>query len=188
MVKSTNWRRCNKTPSEKNKNKKIKEIIKEIRNKTETSTTQINYFLEDVPHYTGCFADDELINFSIQSFPSYLICNLDHSSGVGSHWIALRFDRKVVEIFDPLGFNTKLWPKLPVFLLNFLHNLSHHKQIIMSGQVQPSNSLLCGFYCIFYVLNRQNISLNQLMKLFSKRLYKNDSVLAYNFKKSTVNK
>ena len=43
MVKSTNWRRSNKTPSEKNKNKKIKEIIKEIRNKTETSTTQIKF-------------------------------------------------------------------------------------------------------------------------------------------------
>ena len=184
MVKPTNRRWCHKTKTKKNKTQKIKEIVKDIRQKKEASAEKINSFLCNVPNFIGCFADDELKNLSIQSFPAFLICNLDHSSQIGSHWICLRVDRKTVEIFDPLGFNTELWPKLPFFLLNYLRNLSFQKQILFSRHIQPIKSLLCGYYCIFYVLTRQNHSFNQIVKMFSLHLYKNDSVLTYLFNKS----
>ena len=182
MVKSSSRSRGKKTSPRSCKIKIFKEIKKQIKVKKGLSSTKINCFLNKQAHFLGCFADDDLKNLAIQSFPAYLIVNLDKSSQDGSHWICLRIDRKTIEIFDPLGFNTKLWPHKPFYLLNFLHTFSYTRDLIFSVQIQPVTSFLCGFYCAFYVIMREKFSLKQIQRKFSRKLYKNDSVLLHLFK------
>ena len=184
MVKSTNRKRSQKTTSNSCKIEVVKEIKKQIKIKEGLSASKINCILVNEPHFLGCFADDHLRTLSFQSFPAFLFVNLDKSSQVGSHWICLRVDRKTIEIFDPLGFNSKLWPNKPFYLLNFLHNFSFSRKLIFSVQIQPTSSFLCGFYCLFYVLMRQNFSFRNIQRKFSRKLYKNDSILSHLFMKN----
>ena len=104
MVKSTNRKRRNKATASDCKIEIVKEIQKQIKIKKGLSAAKINCLLANESHFLGCFADDDLKNLAIQSFPAYLIVNLDKSSQDGSHWICLRIERKTIDIFDPLGF------------------------------------------------------------------------------------
>ena len=182
MVKSTNRKRRNKATASDCKIKIVKEIQKQIKIKKSLSATKINCLLAKEYNFLECFADDDLSSLVVQSFPAFLIVNLDKSSQLGSHWICLRIDRKTIEIFDPLGFNTRLWPHKPFHLLNFLHNFSFTRDLLFSVQIQPVNSFLCGFYCVFFILMRATFSLRNIQRKFSRKLYKNDSVLKFLFK------
>ena len=177
MVKSSNWSRNRKT-SPSSYQIKIKEKIK---SKKEVSGVEIEHFLIGCPHFVGCYASDYTNDISIQSFPAFVIFNLDPSSKPGSHWIALRIDRSSVEVFDPLGFNLSNWPIIPLSLIDLLRRLGNHRKLLFSRQIQNSSSLLCGYFCIYYILMRQNYSLKKIEKKFSKRVYKNDSILLYRF-------
>ena len=117
MVKSTNRKRSQKTTSNSCKIEVVKEIKKQIKIKEGLSASKINCILVNEPQFPGCFADDHLRTLSVQSFSAFLFVNLDKISQDGSHWICLRVDRKTIEIFDPFGFNSKLWPKKPFFYL-----------------------------------------------------------------------
>ena len=170
-----------KTPTYKTKT--LKEIKEKIKAKQEISGLEIEKFLSCIPNFIGCYSDDHLNYISIQSFPALFILNFDKSSQVGSHWVAVRLDRTSVEIFDPLGFNVSYWPTIPTCLIDFLRRLSFHRKIIISHQLQTSKSVLCGFFCIFYVLLRNKFTLSKIQQKFSKRLHRNDSILLYNFHK-----
>ena len=182
MVNSSSRSRRKKASSRHCKIKIRKEIKKQIKIKKGLSSTKINCILAGAGHFLGCYADDELRHLAVQSFPAFIIVNLDKSSGIGSHWICLRIDRKTIEIFDPLGFNTKLWPHKPFYLLNFLHNFTFTRKLVFSVQIQPVTSFLCGFYCVYFILMRDKLSLKSIQRKFSRKLYKNDSILHYLFK------
>lgn len=157
-----------------------KEIKKESKKKTGITNYRINYFLRDFPNFLGCYAEDELRSLVIKSLPVSLIVNIDHSGLNGSHWILIRIDRKRLEIFDSLGFNVKRWPRLPYFLLDFLHKFSIRRKVFITKEIQPYNSTLCGFYCIFFLYYRSFHSFFDCTRLFSIKLYKNDFIL-FNF-------
>ena len=159
-------------------------IAKKFKTKKGTSSSTITTLLHCVPNFIGCFAENEVSNIIFNSFPCFLIVNIDSSSMPGSHWLALGIFRNQIEIFDPLGFNSKLWPNKPFYLLNFLHNFSFSRKLIFSVQIQPTSSFLCGFYCLFYVLMRQNFSFRNIQRKFSRKLYKNDSILSHLFMKN----
>ena len=154
-------------------------IHKEKRDKTGLAGCQINCILYNIPNFIGCFAQDELKTLIIRSLPVSLIANLDHSGSEGSHWIALRISQKSLEIFDPLGFNVNRWPgKIPYFLLHFLHKFSIHRRVYISKEIQPDNSTLCGFYCIFFLYYRLSHTFTDCLKPFSlTNLGKNDDIL-----------
>ena len=182
MVNSSSRSRRKKASSRHCKVEIRKEIQKQIKVQKGLSSSKINCILADQPNFLGCFADDDLRHIAVQSYPAFLIVNLDKSSGTGSHWVCLRIDRRTIEIFDPLGFNIRLWPQKPFYLLNFLHNFSFSRKLVFSVQIQPINSFLCGFYCVYYILMRDKLSLNNIQRKFSGKLYKNDSILHYLFK------
>lgn len=60
----------------------------------------------------------------------------------GSNWLALRIDRTSVEVFDPLGFDISLWPRIPIFLFDYLRRLSLHRKLLFSCQIKNSTSVL----------------------------------------------
>ena len=166
---------CNKTFT-----KEIKSVQKE---KKGLSGDFITSSLACSPSFIGCFAENELNNLTITSFPSFLIVNTDSSDMTGSHWIAVGIFHDKIEIFDPLGFDIFNWSKVPCDFLDFLHRLSVTRRVYTAPRVQSDSSYLCGFYTIFYVIARKFLSFEQLFKCFCKQLRRNDKIL-YDFFKN----
>ena len=126
------------------------------------------------PRFIGCFSQNDLLSLSFNIKPVFLMVHIGHDRG---HWIALGvFDDKI-EVFDPLGFKIFDWPSIPCGLLNFLYTHSTNKKLVLAGKVQPDDSKLCGFYCLFYLYKRHFYSLSKIESLLS-NLSTNDDKLA----------
>ena len=160
-----------------NRSKIKKAFKKEEKTKEGLDCCQINSILQNIPNFYGCFSNDEIQNILVDSLPLKLIVNLDNSSHNGSHWLAIRVDKRSVEIFDPLGFKLDKWPTIPYSLIVFIRNISHRRKLFISRELQPKDSYLCGFYCIFYFLSRDISSLHSIVNCFSPDLSKNDRIL-----------
>ena len=149
------------------KYRKMQKAIKEAQ-KTKTGISRLGILkhLQLTKDFIGVYAEDQVSNLSITSFPSSLIINLDPSHMRGSHWLAIRISRSSLEIFDPLGFQILGWPRTPCHLLNFLRRWSSHRKTFISPVIQSQSSVLCGFYCIAYIVCRQVFSFNEFLKFF----------------------
>ena len=174
--KKSNWKRKLTTEEIKVCNKIKSKIIKKQKEKIGIATSEILRLMQGTPNFIGCFAEDQL-DFTLTSFPAYMIVNVDHSSLPGSHWIGLMVNRESIEVFDPLGFDIFNWSRVPCTLLSFVHHFSTHRKLIIHQRIQPDHSTLCGFYAMFFVLYRQHFSPSSLNLLFSCNLSKNDSRL-----------
>ena len=178
-----------KTASSSKSQPEIKKAIKqENKTKEGVASKTINKFLADVPNFYGCFASNELDNLLIDSLPFSLIVNFDLSGSQGSHWIALHISKRRIEFFDPLGFDLDSWPTFPSKLIRFIQNLSYRRELVISRRLQPENSTLCGFYCIYFIFLRQTNSFNQITNTFSFDLTVNDSKLSDYLSKIDFNK
>ena len=149
------------------KYRKMQKAIKKAQ-KTKTGISRLGILkhLQFTKDFIGVYAEDQLSNLSITTFPSSLIINLDPSHMRGSHWLAIRISRSSLEIFDPLGFQILGWPRTPCHLLNFLRRWSCHRKTFISPVIQSQSSVLCGFYCIAYIVCRQVLSFNEFLKFF----------------------
>ena len=159
------------------RHRKIQKAIKKVqKEKTGISKFGLLKFLQYAANFIGVFAEDQLKNIALMSFPSFLVINLDPSYLSGSHWLAVRISHTSIEIFDPLGFDIFNWPRIPCNLLNFLFRWSKHRKRFISPLIQSKTSLLCGYYCIAFVLCRNIISFNEFMNIF-KSPKQNDNLL-----------
>ena len=152
-------------------------IEKEIKKNRPIKTTTILTILKESPNFFGCLAEDQTEFTTIQSFPAFFIVNIDSSDKEGSHWIALGIFQDSVEIFDTLGFKIFKWSSIPCTLLKFLHRIIGARKLKISKRIQGPDSILCGYYCIFYVLMRPYFSWNFIQKQFSTNFLKNDMQL-----------
>ena len=76
------------------------------------------------------------------------IINLDNMSGPGTHWVAYRNINNIVEYFDPFGL------LMPNEVLDYFHTSG--KPIVYSmDEIQNRDSVLCGYWCLYYLLERQ---------------------------------
>ena len=151
-------------------------ITKKYKTKKGTSSATINTLLKCIPNFIGCYAENQVSKIAFKSFPCYLIVNIDSSQLPGSHWLALGVYRNRIEIFDPLGFSFFNWSRIPCDLLKLLHRLSNRRRILISKRIQPDNSILCAFYCIYYCIFRRTVPFSKLCRPF-KRLKDNDETL-----------
>jgi len=158
-----------------------KEIIKAKKKVSPLPSTKINDLLKCTPNFLGCYAENELDNLRMQSFPCFIIVNIDSSNLPGSHWIALGLFKDRIEIVDPLGFNIFNWSRVPCGLMKFCHRFAVTRKIFISKRIQPRDSILCGFYCIYYILHRHYFTLNYIFKDFSTGVKLNDSILINKF-------
>lgn len=98
--------------------------------------------------------------FTIDTLPKRIkksesgIINYDQITGSGTHWVAYynHPKSKYVEFFDSFG----LYPGNEI--QRFLKT-SGKKILYNSSQIQSNDSVLCGYYCINYIRERnKNIS------------------------------
>ena len=157
---------------------KIKsEIIESEKTRKGAKKSKINQILSCTPQFIGCFAENELSRLTLTSFPCSLIVNLDHQNLPGSHWVALFITKQTIEIWDTLGFRILDWPRIPCTLLKFLHRQLLSRRVIVSKRIQHSESVLCGFYCIFFIICRPFLSFHALSANFSANFSINDKFL-----------
>ena len=92
--------------------------------------------------------------FSRDSLPHQIknnecgIANLDSKLGSGTHWVAYRNGKSHAEYFDSFGL------EMPFEVAQYLDTSG--KQIYYSGdEIQERDSVLCGYWCLYYLLERQ---------------------------------
>ena len=162
------------------------DIAREIKKEKEGINAQfLTQSLKGLPNFIGCFAENQLSSIIINQYPTFVIANVDSFNMKGSHWLAIGIFKTSIEIFDPLGFTIFNWSRVPCGLLDFLHRMSVTRRVQVSPRVQPKNSHLCGFYCIFYLVLRSFVSMrtvNSFFCLLHSKLYRNDAILYKFFK------
>ena len=141
------------------------------------SSTVLVSALNCFPHFIGCVAENEIDDLVFGRLPCFIIVNIDSANLPGSHWLALGIFPESIEIFDPLGFDIFNWTRVPCNLLNFLHRMSVTRYVSVAKRVQSDNSVLCGFYCLFYIFMRRFTSMKHILSYFDSKLSCNDSVL-----------
>ena len=111
---------------------------------------RLNELLKNVKKYQGSFALDEIENIEIKSLPEFFVLNLDNRWQPGSHWIGVAIYQNSVFICDSLG---GLLPgkQFPQKLIDFLHVHLHNRKLFITKQLQPTNSQLCGSYCVLFI-------------------------------------
>ena len=144
------------------------------------SAEKIQKILNCCKSFLGCFACDQLKNLSLSLFPCTLIVNTDKHGMSGTHWICFRISYRKVEMFDSLGLIYE--NKLPIEILAFIQRFSVSRDIKFNERLQPDSSVLCGFYCIFFIFLRQFCSFGQIQKFFDDDLNKNDVTITKFFK------
>ena len=99
-------------------------------------------------NYRGTFSKDMLPK-RINKSESIIVNLQDYFAGSGTHWVCVYNDQGSgnVEYFDSFG----LVP--PNEVIEYMR--TSNKNIIYNDtQIQNINSILCEFYCVYYVLER----------------------------------
>ena len=104
----------------------------------------IEYF--GIKHFRGIFSRDNL-PMKIKNKECGII-NLDDTIGAGTHWVCYRND-EISEYFDPFGLT------LPKEVEKYL-NTSGLPLFYSPDEIQERNSVLCGYWCLYYLKERQN--------------------------------
>ena len=99
-----------------------------------------------IKHFRGIFSRD---NLPKQIKRECGIVNLDYNIGPGTHWVAYRNVDRYCEYFDSFGLS------MPLEVEKYMYNSG--KQLEYSGdEIQERDSVLCGYWTIYYPLERQN--------------------------------
>ena len=99
-----------------------------------------------IKHFRGIYSKDTLPDRIKRNEVG--IINLDSQIGPGTHWVAYRNNKNGSEYFDSFGLI------MPNKVMKYL--MISGKQIFYSGdEIQERNSVLCGYWCLYYLLERQ---------------------------------
>ena len=91
----------------------------------------------------------------------YYIVNLNDSTQPGSHWVVINVKPNIIEYFDSFGLNA------PHEVVELSHTLGLN-YIYNSTQYQDLNSVLCGYWCLYFVNESQKgRSYYDILKPFS---------------------
>ena len=115
------------------------------------------------------------IVIKLPTFSFIVLCN--------GHWICVYCSKNSFEIFDTLGF-LKTKGCVSEGMLKFINVYLSTRNLKASHVVQSNQSVLCGYYCLYFILLRElGHSFEQIMSTFSSVLSENDKLV-----KSFVNK
>ena len=108
------------------------------------------------------------------------ITNLDDFSGPGTHWVCWRnIDENVCEYFDSFGLS------IPFEVKEYL--MKSGKTLFYSpDEIQERLSVLCGYWCLYYLIERQN-GKEIFEVLHNSEFSPNNQMVNYNFLKRYFN-
>ena len=137
----------------------------------------LNRKLRGLSNYQGSFAINELNQIKLRQ-NTLVAVNLDERDNVGSHWIGLFIDKDKVIICDSLGgvMPTKVFP---TNLVKFLYRLTQTRQLLITKQLQPEDSGLCGYYVVHFIKVLSSGSFNDFISVFSSNLQQNDVIIKF---------
>ena len=99
-----------------------------------------------IKHFRGVFSKDVLPT-QIKNKECGIV-NLDNHIGPGTHWVAYRNIDRFCEYFDSFGL------MMPSEVKKYM--ATSEKQLEYSGdEIQERDSVLCGYWCLYYLLERQ---------------------------------
>ena len=146
---------------------------------------EIQEYYQNEPRFNGVFSRDNLPNIirpkglrskelgSAVKNGAYVI-NLDEYHDVGTHWVALYVNNKIVTYFDSFGVE-----HIPKEIMNFINR----KKIITNiYRIQAYDSIMCGYFCIGFINFMFNgKSLTDYTNLFSPNDFNknDDKILKY---------
>ena len=183
MGKTNDWKRSWKLGKQAAFNcysRTNKEIQKAKKQNQGLSSKKIEKILNCCKSFIGCFACDQLELLSLTHFPCFLIVNTDPSNRPGTHWIAIRVSKSNVEMFDSLGLLYE--NEIPISILAFIQRLAVSRSFKFNQRFQPDSSVLCGFYCIFFVFLRQFCNFHNIQLMFGDDFVKNDQLITKFFR------
>ena len=130
------------------KNPSIRSTNMKFINKPLSNYDLINWVNQlGIKHFRGVFSRDALPNQINE--PEVGIINLDSNIGTGTHWICYRnVDKNICEYFDSFGLI------MPTEIQKYLQT-SDEKIIYSTDEIQERDSVLCGYWCLYYLLERQ---------------------------------
>ena len=138
---------------------------------------EIQEYYQNEPRFNGVFSRDNLPNNirskelgSAVKIGAYVI-NLDEYHDIGTHWVALYVNNKIVTYFDPFGVE-----HVPKEIMKFIVR----KKIITNiYRIQAYDSIMSGYFCIGFinfVFNGKNLT--DYTNLFSPNDFnKNDDII-----------
>ena len=101
---------------------------------------QIQVYYQNEPRFIGVYNRDNLPDKIKDG--AYVI-NLDEYSDIGTHWIALYVNNKIVTYFDSFGIE-----HISKEIKTFINN----KNITANNfRIQAYNSVMCGHFCIGFI-------------------------------------
>ena len=113
------------------------------------TNVDISHMLKDIPHFRGVYTRDILPKRIFKKECG--VINTDIISGIGKHWICYYNDpkSKYIEFLDSFG----LSPAQEI--LTYLET-SGKDIIYNSSQLQANVSTKCGYYCVYFIKERNN--------------------------------
>ena len=98
---------------------------------------EIQAYYQNEPRFNGVYSRDNLPD---KIKDGAYVVNLDEYSDIGTHWIALYVNNRIVTYFDSFGVE-----HIPKEIKKFINN----KNIIFSiYRVQNYDSVICGYFCV----------------------------------------
>ena len=129
---------------------------------------EIQEYYQNEPRFKGVFSRDNLPN-TIKN-GAYVI-NLVEYYDIGTHWVALYLNNKIVTYFNSFGVE-----HIPKEIMKFIVR----KKIIANiYRIQAYDSIMCGYFCIGFInfmFNDKNLT--EYTNLFSPNDFnKNDDII-----------
>ena len=132
---------------------------------------EIQVYYQNEPRFNGVFSRGNL--GSTVKNRAYVI-NLDEYHDIGTHWVALYVNNKIVIYFDSFGVE-----HIPKEIMKFI---ARKKIITNIYRIQAYDSIMCGYFCIGFINFMFNgKSLTDYTNLFSPNDFNknNDIILEY---------
>ena len=128
-------------------------------------------YYQNEPRFNGVYSRD---NLSHKIKDGEYVINLDESSNIGTHWIALHVNNKTATYFDSFGVE-----HIPKEIKKFINN----KNIIANiYRVQNYDSTICGYFCIGFINYMfKGKSLADFTNLFSPNNFKKNDDIILNY-------
>ena len=114
--------------------------------------TDIDKTLKHISYYYKCIPKDFLNDIKVNPKSSFCcVLNLQNSNERGSHWVCLFVDKTkhFIEYFDSFGI-----PPIKNVVSFCKRNYPNRELFYQDNQLQMFSSVLCGYFCIYYIQNR----------------------------------